>query len=135
MRIENKEIKYSKLPIICVRIIHARLFFRINTDTCETGFRPLSVFWGLGWFCEGPEKMHDVEQYLFLCFTVSDGGRVGRFAPMVMVVERMLQIFRTGKAYQQERLHLKDISVLPGINRLKKVIRSCVIKMHSEITN
>jgi hypothetical protein len=29
-----------------------------------------------------------VEQYLFLCFTVSIVGVVGRFVPMVMVVER-----------------------------------------------
>jgi hypothetical protein len=34
------------------------------------------------------------------------------------------------KAYQQEPLHLKERSVLLGINRLKNTSQSCVVEMH-----
>jgi hypothetical protein len=66
---------------------------------------------------------------------VNIGGGVGRFVPVIVVVERgILQVLFTGMAYQQEPLCLKDGSVLPGINHLKNAIRSCVVDMHPEIT-
>jgi hypothetical protein len=57
---------------------------------------------GLGWFTEDM-----VKQYLsFQCFMVSISGGVGRFVPMVMVVERgMLHV----------QLFFSNISVLQSI--------------------
>jgi hypothetical protein len=68
---------------------------------------------------------------------VSVGGGVGRFVPMVLVVERggMLQVLDTGKAHQSEPLCLKDRSVLQGINHPKNALRSYAVEMHPEITN
>jgi hypothetical protein len=76
------------------------------------------------------------KQFLFFwCFTVNISGEVGMFVPMVMVIEGMLQVFGSGKAYQQEPLRLKDRTVLPGINHLKNALWSCVVEIHLQITN
>jgi hypothetical protein len=47
----------------------------------------------------------------------------------------MLQVLGTGKVYQQEPLHLKGRSVLPGISNLKNTLLTCAVEMHREITN
>jgi hypothetical protein len=42
----------------------------------------------------------------------------------------MLQVLGTGKACQQQPLHLKYRNVLLGINCLKNALHSCVVEKH-----
>lgn len=65
----------------------------------------------------------------FLCRTVSIGLGVGRFVPIVMVVERG----GTVKTFQREPLCMREKTVLPGINHLKNALQSCAVEMHLEV--
>jgi hypothetical protein len=82
-------------------------FFYIN-DKRELGFQHLSTTaseGGGGWFWVGLQNMW-LNNTLSWYFTVSIGGEVGRFVPMVMVVERgdatgVLGLFQILESYSQ----------------------------------
>jgi hypothetical protein len=79
---------YSKLPIICVQIIHAWLFFYINADTCiRLSISFHTCFGEESCFRKDLQKTWSNNTY-FLCFTVSTSGGVGRRVPVVMVGKR-----------------------------------------------
>jgi hypothetical protein len=139
----------SKLLIICVQIIW---FAGYLCNTFFFTYMQTHVNWAFsdfphhtvcfrrgggwqGWFWEGLQKiwLNSTPFFWFFMFSAGDGVGGGLFQWSRWWREGMLQVLDTGKAYQP--LHLKDRSVLQGINYLKITLWSCVVEMHPEITN
>jgi hypothetical protein len=58
-----------------------------------------------------------------------------RFVPVVLGVDRGYYRCLVLERLANKNLCLKDRNVLLSINHLLKALLSCVVKMHSEITN